>query len=88
VFSEERELTDVPWLDLEAGLVRLDPGLSLYMNVVHCWPSVGGIIIAERVPAVELAYIGLDRFHTTPRSLNETEEDVFCMQLRKVGGKW
>jgi hypothetical protein len=88
VFSEERDLTDVPWLDLEAGLVRQDLGLSLYTNVVHCWPSVGGIVIAERVHAVELAYIGLDRFHTTPRSPNETEEDAFCIQLRKIGGKW
>ena len=58
VFSEERDLTDVPWLDLEAGLQRLDPGLSLYTNVVHCWPSVGGIITAEHVHAVELACIG------------------------------
>jgi len=88
MFSEERDLANVPWLNLEAGLVRLDPGLSLYANVVHCWPSVDGIIIAEGVHAVELAYIGLDRFHTTPRSPNATDEDAFCMQLRKLGGKW
>jgi hypothetical protein len=66
VFSEERDLTDAPWLDLEAGLVRLDPGLSLYTNVIHC----------------------LDRFHTTSRFPNATEEDAFCMQLRKIGGNW
>jgi hypothetical protein len=80
--------TDVPWLDIEEGLVRLDPAESLYSNDVHCWPSVGGIIIAERVRAVELAYIGIDRFNTTPRSTNETEEDAFCLRLRKIGGKW
>ena len=84
----ERDWTDVPWLDTEAGLMRLDPGLSLYSNDVHCWPSAGGIIIAERVHAVELAYIGLDRFRITSRSYNETEEDAFCMRLRKIGGKW
>ena len=88
VSNEERDWTDVPWLDTEAGLVRLDPADSLYSNDVHCWPSVGGIIIAQRVHAVELAYIGLDRFHTTPRSPNQAEENAFCMQLRKIGGKW
>ncbi|KAE8454253.1 hypothetical protein EG329_005178 [Mollisiaceae sp. DMI_Dod_QoI] len=88
VSYEERDWIDVPWLDTEAGLVRLDPAESLYSNDVHCWPSVGGIIIGQRVHAVELAYIGLDRFYTTPRSSNETEEDAFCMQLRKIGGKW
>lgn len=88
VFNEVRNIIDIPWIDTESGLMRLDPSESLYSNDVHCWPSVGGIIIAQRVHAVELAYIGLDRFHTTPRSLNKTEEDPFCMKLRKIGGKW
>lgn len=50
--------------------------------------SVSGIIVVEHVHCVELAYIGVDRFHHTPRSSNATEEDEFCMKLRKIGGKW
>ncbi|PVH73084.1 hypothetical protein DL98DRAFT_431944, partial [Cadophora sp. DSE1049] len=47
-----------------------------------------GIIVAERVHHVELANSSLDRFHSTPRSSNSTEEDIFCRNLRKIGGKW
>ena len=88
MMMEGRDFTDVPWLDTESGLMRLDPGESLYSNNIYCWPSIGGIIIAQRVHAVELAHIGLDRFDKTPRSRNKTEEDEFCMRLRRIGGKW
>jgi hypothetical protein len=40
------------------------------------------------VHAVELDYIALDRFHITPRSTNASEEDAFCVKLRRIGGKW
>jgi hypothetical protein len=57
-------------------------------NTVVCWPSIGGLIIADRVTPVELTFLNLPRFTSTPRSLNQTAEDLFCRQLRKIGGKW
>jgi hypothetical protein len=57
-------------------------------NTVICWPSVGGLIIADRVTPVELTFLSLPRFTSTPRSLNQSAEDAFCRQLRKIGGKW
>ncbi|KAH8786497.1 hypothetical protein BGZ57DRAFT_756567 [Hyaloscypha finlandica] len=57
-------------------------------NTVICWPSIGGLIIADRVTPVELTFLNLPRFTSTPRSLNQTAEDIFCRQLRKIGGKW
>lgn len=42
--------------------MRLDPSMGLYVNTVRGWPSAGGIIIAERIQPVELAFLGLDRF--------------------------
>ncbi|KUJ18825.1 uncharacterized protein LY89DRAFT_551198, partial [Mollisia scopiformis] len=55
---------------------------------VTCYPSVGGIIMTKHAHSVELDYIGVDHFYTTYRSYNTTEEDEFCMKLRKIGGKW
>jgi len=46
------------------------------------------LVIATSVHAVELQYIGVDRFHVTELSANATQEDEFCMKLRKIGGKW
>jgi hypothetical protein len=69
-------------------LMRLDPSSSRYTNEVRCWPSVGGIIIAERVHPVEVLFLDLDRFYPTPRAPNATQEDEFCKKLRMVGGKW
>lgn len=66
-------------------LMRLDP---YYVNTVRCWPSVGGIIMAQRVHPVELVFLDLDRFSPTLRSSNATEEDLFCKKLRMIGGKW
>jgi hypothetical protein len=64
----------------------LDGGVN--DKTVRGWPSVGGIIIAERVHPLELKYLGLDRFNKTSRSLNAAEEDEFCMRLCSIGGKW
>ena len=65
-------------MDYEIDLERLDPHLTPYYNQIRCWPSVGGIMVADRVSAVELEFIHLDRFHVTHRSFNETEENTFC----------
>jgi hypothetical protein len=72
----------------ETLLMRLDPSDGWYTNEVRCWPSVGGIIIAQRVHPVELVFLGVDRFYATPRSSNAAQEDEFCKKLRMVGGKW
>ena len=57
-------------------------------NRVMCWPSVGGIIINPHVSSVELDFLHLSRFEAPPRSFNADEEDAFCRQLRRTGGKW
>jgi hypothetical protein len=61
--------------------------MGLYVNTVRRWPSVSEIIIAERLQAVELVFLGLDGFYPTPRSTNSME-DNFCKRPRMVGGKW
>lgn len=57
-------------------------------NTVICWPSIGGIIINHHISSVELDFLKLPRFETSPRSSDPSEEDEFCRQLRKTGGKW
>jgi hypothetical protein len=57
-------------------------------NRVMCWPSVGGIIVNTHVSSVELDFLHLSRFEASPRSSNADEEDAFCHQLRRTGGKW
>ncbi|KAL3427470.1 hypothetical protein PVAG01_00979 [Phlyctema vagabunda] len=78
---------DFPDIDREPTerLQSLNIGRS---NIVMGWPSVGGIIVAEFVPSVELDFLGLDRFTAVERSYNQTEEDEFCRKLRLIGGKW
>lgn len=55
---------------------------------VKCWPSSGGIIIADFVSRAEIDYLGLDPEQTIPRSKDQSMEDEFCMKVRKIGGKW
>lgn len=88
VMREEGQWTDSIDLDMGAPDVRMDPTESHTSNSVCCWPSTGGIIIASGVHPVELEYIGVDRFHLNEFSSNQTEEDGFCMKLRKIGGMW
>ncbi|KAK0122198.1 hypothetical protein ONS95_010455 [Cadophora gregata] len=53
-----------------------------------CWPSVGGMIIVDYISSVEFQYLDLDKLEINQRSYNSTEEDNFCRQLRRTGGKW
>lgn len=53
-----------------------------------CYPSDGGIIVADEISIVELEYLGLPLFQGVERSYDATLEDAFCRQLRKLGGKW
>ncbi|PVH82826.1 hypothetical protein DL98DRAFT_652843 [Cadophora sp. DSE1049] len=57
-------------------------------NTIMCWPSVGGMIIVDYISSVEFRYLGLDHLKINQRSYNTTEEDHFCQQLRRIGGKW
>lgn len=38
--------------------------------------------------AVELGYLGIDRFNTSYRSPDQTAENAFCNTLRLFGGRW
>ncbi|KAL2068226.1 hypothetical protein VTL71DRAFT_16324 [Oculimacula yallundae] len=82
------DLTNVPWRDTQKHLERLDPSIGLHTNVFYCWPSVGGIIVAERAHPVKIPRTGIGGFHRTPRSSDSTEEDAFCTKLRMIGDKW
>jgi hypothetical protein len=47
----------------------------------------GGIITRPSADAVELAYLGLDRFDPPPERLDDQKsEDKFCKSLLKIGG--
>lgn len=54
---------------------------------VACWPSSGGIWI-KHADVVDLEFLGLDRFDSTPRQFNQTAEDEFCSTLKMVGAEW
>ncbi|KAG4419662.1 hypothetical protein IFR04_007162 [Cadophora malorum] len=94
----DRYWTNIHYLDTEPHNLRLDPSSGLYINTIYCWPSMGGIIIAERVLAVELAYIGLDRFHnwrdyqeatkSKMRMMWPDEREVLFLGWPEEGGVW
>ncbi|KAF4303222.1 hypothetical protein GTA08_BOTSDO08739 [Botryosphaeria dothidea] len=48
--------------------------------VARGWPSAGGILV-KGVDAIELAFLGLDRFHEVDPSPDQAEEDAFCDRL-------
>lgn len=56
-------------------------------NHVACYPSSGGIWMAELGP-VELQYLGINRFESTERDLDQDADDAFCRELRLFGGMW
>lgn len=98
-FAKEREMYllygrdgrwDVPRSLVDPDtLMRYDPlERNLHGTTVRGWPSVGGLIVAERVDHIELEYLQLDRSRATPRSQDAAAEDEFCRRLRTVGGKW
>ncbi|EAA30892.3 hypothetical protein GE21DRAFT_8657 [Neurospora crassa] len=68
----------------------LGPGATLFG-----YPSKkGGVYVLEGVLGVELDFLGLDRFHPTPRKSfsdpaeEEADEDAWCYKLRQLGAIW
>ncbi|KAH8811546.1 hypothetical protein F5884DRAFT_854887 [Xylogone sp. PMI_703] len=55
---------------------------------VRGWPSKGGVYIFSAADGVELDFLQLDRFNTTPRSYDPMEEDAHCDRMRKLGATW
>lgn len=85
---QEENIVFAPPVDLP---IEEEPTERIYLggwNIVMCYPSVGGIIINRHVSSVELDFLNLSRFEPTPRFSDPIEEDMFCRQLRRTGGKW
>ena len=55
---------------------------------VFAWPSAGGVLIKEPANAVDLDYLGLNRFQSSFKSTDPIEEDLFCEKLQRLGAKW
>lgn len=54
---------------------------------VYCWPSDGGIWVAEKMHPVQMKALNLSRFGESFRADNATEEDVFCQQLKTTASQ-
>jgi hypothetical protein len=64
-------------------------GWGLWGCRISSWPSKGGIIIRPSADAVEVAYLGLDRFDPRTEILDDQKsEDEFCKSRLKTGGTW
>src|SRR5215471_15891135 len=61
--------------------------ISLNHNRVACWPSTGGMWV-KSLTAVEMAFLGLERFGEVCAAYGTPEEDVFCSKLRSLGADW
>lgn len=56
------------------------------LTVVRAWSSTGAFYTLD-CDAVELAFLGLDRFEPTPRSQDPAGEDAFILKMRQLGAK-
>ncbi|KAF7956013.1 hypothetical protein EAE96_004934 [Botrytis aclada] len=55
---------------------------------VYGYPSTGGIFIKENANIVDMNFLSLNRLYPTQRSPDHTEEDKFCILMRKIGAIW
>ena len=56
---------------------------------IYAWPSKGGVIIRGNADIVELKQLGFDPLDPPARRVTDQEkEGAFCVELRKVGGRW
>ena len=74
-------------LGCDPPTLRFNPNQSPFLKTVYCYPSSGGAWIAS-LTAVELSYLGIDRFNTSYRFPDQTAENAFCNTLRLFGGRW
>ncbi|KAK7416328.1 hypothetical protein QQX98_005273 [Neonectria punicea] len=51
-------------------------------------PSKGGTYSLSGCSAVDLAFLGVDRFSPAQRSADAAEEDAFCARMRQLGARW
>ena len=72
-----------PTSDCRLPTARYD----IYTGQAACYPSSGGIWMAELGP-LELQHLKINRFESTERSSNQADEDDFCHRLRQFGGSW
>ncbi|KAI0154657.1 hypothetical protein GGR57DRAFT_512191 [Xylariaceae sp. FL1272] len=57
-------------------------------TTIYGHPLTGGVLVLSPCNAVELDFLGLDRFEPAKRSANTSEEDHHCAQMRKLGARW
>ncbi|UKZ80977.1 hypothetical protein TrVFT333_008743 [Trichoderma virens FT-333] len=87
-YSEYLKKLDGWRLELRSEFAR-GPG-----GFVRGWPSKGGFYVLGPCFGVELEFLGLDRFHNTPRPSisNPTaaadEEEMHCNKMRQLGATW
>ena len=65
---------------------RLEPATQ-ELHTAWGWPSGGGLLV-KTVDNVELKFLGLDRDSRNSPSLDPTDEDAFCLRLRKLGAQF
>ncbi|RSL87556.1 hypothetical protein CEP52_015493 [Fusarium oligoseptatum] len=88
--SQESDLSDSPSALKHQGQPCPLPTTrySIHTGQAACYPSSGGIWVSE-LDALELQYLGIDRFSSTERpDVPKEEEDAFCHKLRLFGGGW
>ncbi|KND88129.1 hypothetical protein TOPH_07235 [Tolypocladium ophioglossoides CBS 100239] len=52
------------------------------------WPSKGGIYVLRPSLAVELDFLGLDRFQDAKRANSSSDEELHCNKMRQLGVVW
>jgi hypothetical protein len=56
--------------------------------MIYGWPSSGGVVIRECADLIELKFLGFDPVNPpSTRHEDAGQEDPFCLELRKIGGK-
>lgn len=56
---------------------------------VYGWPSTGGVIIRPNADLVEMKQLCFDPLQPPKKRFeDEEQEDAFCKELMKIGGKW
>lgn len=57
------------------------------LTTVYGWPSTGGVWV-HKCDAIELDFLGLPRFESSPTERFSKEEDDFCQRLELIGARF